>query len=90
MVQPFGKRGWQFLKKLNVRTSQVVQWLRPCAFTVGGMGSIPGQGTKILHAVWLGQKIKNKLNIWPLYLKLPYDPAILDIYTHMASRMQST
>ena len=26
-------------------TSLVVQWLRPCAFTAGNMGSIPGQGT---------------------------------------------
>ena len=26
------------------------QWLRVCASTAGGMGSIPGQGTKIWHA----------------------------------------
>jgi len=34
----------------------VVQWLRLCASTVGGMGSIPGQGTTILSAAWHGQK----------------------------------
>ena len=33
-----------------------VQWLGLCASTAGGMGSIPGQGTKIPHAVWHGQK----------------------------------
>ena len=30
-------------------TSLAVQWLRLCASTAGGTGSIPGQGTKILH-----------------------------------------
>ena len=35
----------------------VVQWLRLSAFTVGVLGLIPGQGTKILHAV-CGQKTK--------------------------------
>ena len=27
------------------------QWLRLCAVNAGGVGSIPAQGTKILHAV---------------------------------------
>jgi len=31
-------------------TSLVVQWLRCQAFSAGAMGSIPGQGTKILYA----------------------------------------
>ena len=30
----------------------VVQWLRLCASTAGGMGSIPGQETMILHVAW--------------------------------------
>ena len=30
-------------------TCLVVQWLRLCTSTAGGMGSIPGQGTKIPH-----------------------------------------
>ena len=38
-------------------TSQVVQWLRHLASTAGGMGSIPGWGTEIPHAVSCGQKI---------------------------------
>ena len=40
-------------------TSLAVQWWRLCA---GGMGLIPGQGTKILQAVQCRQKekIKNK------------------------------
>ena len=41
-------------------TSLVVQWLRLCSSTSGGLGSIPGQGTKIWHATWRGQKKKKK------------------------------
>ena len=46
-----------------LRTSLAVQWLRLCTSNAGGMGSIPGQGTKIPHAAWCSQKklkIKNK------------------------------
>ena len=39
-------------------TSLVVQWLRLCASTVGDTGSIRGQGTKMLHAMWHGQNRK--------------------------------
>ena len=41
-------------------TSLVIQWLRLFTSTAGGAGSIPGQGTKILHAVQHGQEIKRK------------------------------
>ena len=41
-------------------TSLVVQWIRLQASNSGGMGSIPGQGTKILHAVFHSEKFKNK------------------------------
>ena len=40
-------------------TSLVVQWLRLCTSTAGGMGLIPGRGTKIPHATH-GQKKKKK------------------------------
>ena len=43
-------------KKRASGVSQVVQWLRLHASTAGGMGSIPGLGTKIPHAAWCGQK----------------------------------
>ena len=36
--------------------SPVVQWLGLCASTAGGMGSIPGRGTEILHVALRGQK----------------------------------
>ena len=36
-----------------------VQWLRLCPSTAGGLGSIPGQGTKIPHATWYGEKKQN-------------------------------
>ena len=39
--------------KEQLETSLVVQWLR---FWAGGMGSIPGQGPKILHTVVLQKK----------------------------------
>ena len=32
-----------------------VQWLRLCVPNAGGMGSIPGRGTKILDATQCGQ-----------------------------------
>ena len=44
----------------------MVQWLGLCASTAGGMGSIPGQGTKMLHAVCVAEKNKNKTEEnWP-------------------------
>ena len=39
-------------------TSLVIQWLKRHTSTVRGMGLIPGQGTKVLHATWHGQKKK--------------------------------
>ena len=38
----------------------MVQWLGLCASSAGGMGSIPGWGTKIPHATWHGQKTKKQ------------------------------
>ena len=32
--------------------SLAVQWLGHCAFAAGDTGSIPSQGTEILHAAW--------------------------------------
>ena len=39
----------------------MVQCLRLHASTAGCLGSIPGQGTKILHAMGCSQKVKNKI-----------------------------
>ena len=41
----------------------VVQWLGLCASTAGGLGSILGEGTKILQAAQRGQKRKNSVGI---------------------------
>ena len=38
--------------------SLAVQWLRLQVSTAGGMGLIPGWGTKILHAMQMMKKIK--------------------------------
>ena len=48
------------LRKLNssTGTSLAVQWLRLCAFTVGGASLITGWGTKIPHAIQWSQKKK--------------------------------
>ena len=43
-------------------TSLVVQWLRFHAFTAADSGSIPGQGTKISHAMWSKKKKKKNKN----------------------------
>ena len=43
-------------KKSRAGISLAVQWLGLCASTAGGVGSIPGQGTKIPHAAERGQK----------------------------------
>ena len=52
------------VNKLNVGTSLEVQWLRLCTSIAGDSGLIPGQETKIPHAVWCGQnKTKQKLNV---------------------------
>ena len=42
-------------------TSLVVQWLRLCTPSAGGMCSIPGQRTKIPHAMQHSQKKKKKI-----------------------------
>jgi len=39
-------------------TSLKAQGLTLRASNAGGEGLIPGQGTKILHAIWWGKKIK--------------------------------
>ena len=45
---------------MNLGTSLAVQWLRLRASTAGGMCSISGQGTKILHAHAAWPKKKEK------------------------------
>ena len=46
------------LKKAS-GTSLVIQWLGFHTATIGDTGSIPGQGTNILHATWSSQKRNN-------------------------------
>ena len=48
------------MKNLRSETSLMVQWLRLHASKAGGVGSIPGWGTKILHALWHGHKSTGK------------------------------
>ena len=55
---------WEVCTFLNptVGDSLVVQWLRLHTPNTGDLGSILGQGNKILHAVQHGQEI-NKIRI---------------------------
>lgn len=46
----------------NKISSLVVLWLALGAFTAVGLGSIPGQGTKVPQAKWRSQ-IKNRITI---------------------------
>ena len=46
----------------GLRFPCVVQWVRLCVSNAGGVGSIPGQGTKIPHVcLTVGEKEKKKL-----------------------------
>ena len=47
----YGKQYGSSLKKLKIGDFLTVQWLRLRASTAGGAGLIPGQGTKIPHAM---------------------------------------
>ena len=52
----------------------MVQWLRLHAPTAGVMGSIPGQGTKILHAVQCSQNtyIHTYIQIYNFIKRIKY------------------
>ena len=41
-----GEPTWSVALNIHCRNSLVVQWLRLCAPNAGGLGSIPGQGTR--------------------------------------------
>ena len=59
------RRHWFYLL-LQIKfpeTSLVVYWLRLHTLKTGGVGLIPGQRTRIPHAIWPGQKNNNnKIN----------------------------
>ena len=72
-IEPVKYMGWKGRNKLlfaddmivhrkykRIGTSLVVQWLRLHTSTAGGVGSIPGWGTKIPHAMGRSQKKKKK------------------------------
>ena len=59
----------------KIKTRDFPGGQRLCAPTAGGVGSIPGQGTRIPHAVWCSQKGKKKGKN-KLKLELSYDPTV--------------
>ena len=60
----------------------MVQWLRLRAVNAGGMGSIPGQGTNIPHAVWHAQKIKQTKN----KTESPEQPSLFATVAHTINK----
>ena len=63
MVLEFCKKFSQFLPHTSCQTEEVPLMIHAC--TAGGAGSIPGQGTKIAHAAWWGQKEKKCVTFVP-------------------------
>ena len=59
------KKGKKEKRNSEPGNSLAVQWLGLGAFMARGLGSIPGEGTKILQAAWQGQKKKEKRNSQP-------------------------
>ena len=51
------------LKISKLGTSLLVRWLRVCVSKAENSGLIPGQGAKIPHAMWCGQKEKKPLHL---------------------------
>ena len=47
---------------MGVGNSLVVQWLGFCTSTTGGVGQIPGWGTKTSYAAQFGKEKKKKKN----------------------------
>ena len=74
-------------KRKSPGTSLTIQWLGLHASNAGGVGSIPGWGTKIPHAVQHGQRKERKkrkgnpqtrtLSISPLPYNLPISPTFI-------------
>ena len=86
------------IRYLVVGTSLAVQWLKLCASNTGVVGSIPGCGSKILHATWFSQKRTSlKQTIWCLesLIQDVYIPKITEnryskknLYTHIHSNQK--
>ena len=57
----FSKQDEGSNQNLEPESSPEVEWFRGCASTAGGMGSVPGQGIKILYAAQRSHKKENKL-----------------------------
>ena len=73
----YGKQYGGSLKKLRIDGTSLnfSSGSHPHAFTVREMSSIPGQETRIPHAIQCDQNIEQQSK--KLRIKLPYNPAIL-------------
>ena len=69
------------------------QWLRLCASIAGGVGSIPGWGTKILHGVWHGAYPPSKIKTpktWVIWLSFLTQDWFLVFYKYFRKRVNYT
>ena len=57
-------------KEYTPRNPLAVQWIGPYACSSKGMGSVPGQGTKIMQLMWHGKKKTKKQKNASLLLTL--------------------
>ena len=57
--------------------SLAAQWLGLHIFTAPGMGSIPGQGTKILRAMWYSPRKKERKKCGKLWADEKLDVVFL-------------
>ena len=63
--------------------SLAIQWLRLYAPKEGGIVSILGQGTKILHATWNNQKFKKK-NVYSQAHPLQWGHSVNKLYVPLS------
>ena len=72
---------WTKDKLSPLGTSLAVWWLRLCTSNAGGMGSIPGWGTKIPYAVWHDQKKKKKIYFFLFQVEIDYPWKLCLLFT---------
>ena len=62
ILSPFQENALHFCSKLTGRqTSLENQWLRICTYDAGGVGSIPGWGTKFPHSCSVAKKLNKRI-----------------------------
>ena len=69
MTPNLKRHKFNYFKNYKRGTSLAVQWLALCASNAGGVGSIPGWGTRIPHAARGSKKNKKIKKLQALFIK---------------------